>query len=384
MGLSGNLQTMSAGDLLQWASLARKSGTLLVCRTATEKRIYFRHGRILSSASNDPREYLGQFLMSHGYITEEELSKAMQVQNESGMLLGKILVTIGVIDETDLLRLMRLKAEETIYDLFLWNEGTFEFDDDQLPSAQLVPLSVDMTGLMMEGSRRADEWKLIREAIPSDSLIPVPKKTIVISEGDEQVRRVAQAIDGKRSIADIMLESRATSFAVNSTIRNLLEANALTLVERVREPHDQESREIKADDDGHDPVDSLLQQGQKHLRAEHYEQAIRSFRAAQELDPKAPKVRKVVTDAELAIGNVLKQRGIQPNMVPELTRPVEEILEMDLSPNEGFVISRIDGHWDLGSILKVSPIREIDGLLIFHDLRERGVIELRNQPSKSA
>jgi hypothetical protein len=94
MALSGNLRTMLPGDLLQWLSLGQKTGTLVISNQRVEKKIFFRNGRVISSASNDPREYLGQFLMSHGYITEPELKKAMEVQQQSGILLGKILVMI--------------------------------------------------------------------------------------------------------------------------------------------------------------------------------------------------------------------------------------------------------------------------------------------------
>src|SRR5205809_7405364 len=125
MGVSGNLQSMLPGDLLQWLSLGQKNGTLLLRNKAVEKKIFFKHGRVISSASNDPREYLGQFLMSHGYLSEPELTKAMEVQRQSGMLLGKILVSIGVIAEADLQRLMRRKAEEGIYDFFLSRDGGF-------------------------------------------------------------------------------------------------------------------------------------------------------------------------------------------------------------------------------------------------------------------
>src|SRR5687767_13150190 len=131
MALSGNLKTMLPGDLLQWLSLGQKTGTLVITNKRVEKKIFFRTGRVISSASNDPREYLGQFLMSHGYLTEPELKKAMEVQTQSGILLGKILVMIDVIGEKDLQRLMRLKAEEEIYDIFLWKDGDFYFIDDR-------------------------------------------------------------------------------------------------------------------------------------------------------------------------------------------------------------------------------------------------------------
>ena len=145
---------MLPGDLLQWLSLGQKTGTLVVTNKAVEKKIFFKSGRVISSASNDPREYLGQFLMSHGYISEPELMKGMQVQAESGILLGKILVMIDVIGEEELVRLMRLKAEEEIYDIFLWNDGEFYFLDDELPQQEMIPLQVDVTGIIMEGTRR--------------------------------------------------------------------------------------------------------------------------------------------------------------------------------------------------------------------------------------
>jgi len=112
MGITGNLKTMALSELLQWLSLGSKSGTLLVEGHGIEKRIFFHNGRIASSSSSDQREYLGHFLVAHGYITEDELKMAMEVQEESSILLGKILVMINAITETDLLRLMRKKAEE--------------------------------------------------------------------------------------------------------------------------------------------------------------------------------------------------------------------------------------------------------------------------------
>src|SRR5690349_3590087 len=218
MGVSGNLKTMLPGDLLQWLSLGQKSGTLVVANKDVEKKIFFKSGRVISSASNDPREYLGQFLMSHGYLSEEALRKAMEVQLQSGILLGKILVVIGLISEADLMRLMRLKAEEEIYDVFLWKDGEFHFIDNELPQTQTVPLKVDVTGISMEGTRRVDEWPRIRELIPNDNVIPVVQKAIEVDqEFDEAQTTVLDAIDGKRTVAEIVLESRSSSFLVCST-----------------------------------------------------------------------------------------------------------------------------------------------------------------------
>ena len=150
MGITGNLKTMQLSELLQWLSLGQKTGTLLIDGHGVEKRIYFQNGRINSSSSSDQREYLGHFLVSHGYITEEELKMAMEVQEESNILLGKILVMINAISRPDLLRLMRKKAEESIYDVFLWEEGDFEFVDGELPDLKMVPC---------RSTSRASSWR---------------------------------------------------------------------------------------------------------------------------------------------------------------------------------------------------------------------------------
>ena len=172
MGITGNLKTMQLGELFQWLSLGSKTGTLLINGHGIEKRIYFQEGRIASTSSSDQREYLGHFLVSNGFITEDELKMAMEVQEESQILLGKILVMINAIAESDLLRLMRKKAEESIYDVFLWTEGNFEFIDGAMPDQKMVPLSLDVTGIVMEGMRRYDEWQLIRQRVPDSTVIP--------------------------------------------------------------------------------------------------------------------------------------------------------------------------------------------------------------------
>src|SRR5712691_5103264 len=282
MGVSGNLKTMLPGDLLQWLSLGQKSGTLVVANKEVEKKIFFRNGRVISSASNDPREYLGQFLMSHGYLNEEELRKAMEVQQQSGILLGKILVMIGLINEGDLTRLMRLKAEEEIYDVFLWKEGEFHFIDNELPSMEMVPLKVDVTGIIMEGTRRVDEWPRIREVISNDSVIPSKQKPIEIDEEFDEVQTtIVDSIDGKRTIAEIVLESRSASFIVNSTIAPLVRGGFVGL----RDPHaDRGAVAVEqpvfpaAGFNESDEIQTMLTAAQNALRSRDFERAQRDQR----------------------------------------------------------------------------------------------------------
>ena len=389
MGVSGNLRTMLPGDLLQWLSLGQKTGTLVVSRAGVEKKIFFRKGRVISSASNDPREYLGQFLISHGFLTEPELKKAMEVQQQSGIMIGKILVMIEVISEKDLLRLMRLKAEEEIYDIFLWKEGDFHFVDDELPEQQLIPLQVDVTGIIMEGTRRVDEWARIREIIPDEDAIPVITKPVPpTAKLDEAQRLIVQAIDGKRNIAAISLESRSSSFIVASTVSSLIREKHVRLKTGTVEQPLPAAVAKEADPQAisgsipavfaneEEEIASFLNRAQTALKARDYEKTLRLLKAAQNLDPNHPKVRTAVMGAESVILNELRSAGVSESKVPRVAKTIEEITTMNFTPNEGFILSRINGTWDIGSLVKISPIREPDAMLIFHKLWKDGIIAL--------
>jgi len=387
---------MLPGDLLQWLSLGQKTGTLVVTNQRVEKKIFFRRGRVISSASNDPREYLGQFLMSHGFLTEPELAKAMEVQKQSSILLGKILVMIEAISEPDLMRLMRLKAEEEIYDIFLWREGDFRFVDDDLPKMEMVPLQVDVTGIIMEGTRRVDEWMRIRELIPNETLVPVLEREVDDeADLDDAGKQVVRAIDGKRAIADIVVESRSSAFVVSSVMYQLVREGYI----RLAEPGVQKAAKVEAEAapapaiiaspapaaaaaapgpaaemSEDDEITSFLTRAQQALRTKDFEKAQRLLRAAQNLDPNHPKVRSAVKGAETVIVNEVRSAGVLDSKVPRIDKPLEEITQMNFSPNEGFLLSRINGTWDIGSLVKISPIRETDALLIFYKLWREGII----------
>jgi hypothetical protein len=403
MAVTGHLRTMTAGDLFQWISLAQKTGTLSVSAHGIEKLIYFRDGRVIASASTDPREYLGQFLMSHGYVSEEELKKAVEVQNQSKILLGKILVMINVISERDLLRLMRLKAEEGIYDVFLWSDGEFRFTDDDLPKNAMVPLNIEITGIVMEGLRRLDEWGRIRQVIPHSNVVPGLRREVDGSALREPQQTIVRCVNGQRPIEEIILESRSSEFIVSKTIFDYVSDGVMEIVETRAAPETYVEEPLEPPDDAlpesevtpeaaqpeavvvpmtaaseADEVTTLLNRAQAVFRSGDFEKALRTLKAAQSLDPLNAKVKNALKSLETVVAAELRKSGITDSRIPRLARSFDQLSGMDFSPSEGFVLSRINGQWDLGSIIKISPIGETDALLIFHRLSRDGVIEFVN------
>jgi len=364
---------MQLSELLQWLSLGQKTGTLLIEGHGVEKRIYFQEGRINSSSSSDQREYLGHFLVSHGYITEEELKMAMEVQEESNILLGKILVMINAISETDLLRLMRKKAEESIYDVFLWEEGSFEFVDGQLPDLKMVPLSLDVTGIIMEGLRRFDEWRMIRHRVPDDKVIPQIVRPLEISDLSEREKLIVPYIDGARTVEEIALQTHNAEFSVAKLIFEGLRTGSMTLIEA---PED--LRDADAVDAVQSEAERFYQKGLQAMR-EDPQGAYRMLKVAADLDPSDGRTAEAIRDAERLIKVNLEKDGVKPNSIPELAIPVADLTERTFSPQEGFVISRINGQWDVKSIMKISPMKELEVMMIFQRMLKSGVIKWKKK-----
>ena len=395
MGITGNLETMQLAELLQWLSQSKKTGTLVIDNTAVKKRIFFRDGRIISSASTDPREYLGQFLVSRNYITNEELTGAIQMQEKTGMLLGKILVSIGAIQEEELHRMLQLKAEEAIFDIFAWPAGSFEFLDGELPKLEMIPISLDVTGLVMEGARRVDEWRRIRGVIPSLDAIPV---TVVDdAAGDESLppaeRRVLAEIDDRSTVDEVRERAHATEFFA---CRVLFRAVGAKKVKVIPAPWEGRAPGAAARPDGGGegggaapaaPAAAagaitarvLLDAAGPFLDAQQYEDALRHLRAARALDPYDREVKQAVEAAEAKVRSALENAGVKPTAVPKLARSLEELTASQLSRNEGFVLSRINGSYDIASITKISSIPEIDALLAFWRLNRAGHLVFENK-----
>jgi hypothetical protein len=377
MSISGNLNTMQLADLLQWLANGSKTGALVVTDGAVEKKIYFRSGRIFSSASTDPKEHLGHFLVSRGLISEVELSQAIAMQESNNMLLGKILTTIGAVSEPDLQQVLRLKAQESIYDLFSWEEGEFRFVDGDLPEENLIPIDLDVTAVVYEGVHRADEWRRIREVIPTLTAIPVWVGDLTDPNIEPGDRQILEKINDDRTLEEICMETHSSEFRVCRVIFEQYRKKRVKLVRPRWSTSSATAAAAAPTPDKPMGADTLAAAAQRFLDQEDYEAALRHLRAARSLEPHDREIQRAYENAEKAIREALVAEGVHLEAVPRLEVPLDEITNLNLTPQEGFILTRIDGSYNLKSLLKISPMQQVDGLLVFYRLAQAGHIELQ-------
>jgi hypothetical protein len=159
-----------------------------------------------------------------GLVDEEHLFQALLKQEQEHRPLGAILIELGLLAPDDLEKVLRQKAEETIYDLFLWDEGEFVFHEEPIPESLPVQLNLDVMGVLLEGARRSDEWERIRQVIPSPRTTfapgPVPPADVF------EARVVSLASEG-RTAAAMTFELHCSDFEAFSLLASLVQRNVL-------------------------------------------------------------------------------------------------------------------------------------------------------------
>ena len=234
MGLYGNIDTMSVTELFEWVNSGRKSGTLEVERDKIVKRIMVREGRVVGCSSNAPATLLGQFLLSRGKITRQVLSDAMRRHEQSGTNLGATLIEMGAISPADQDAFIANKIEETIFGLFDWGEAVFRFYTDALPDPNALDVDLGIREILERGGRRTDERKRSNEAITDPGV--VLRRTGGSSppelEGHVAARRIYELIDGRKTVAEILLHSHAPEFLVTKFLTVLLQARVVEILDQ--------------------------------------------------------------------------------------------------------------------------------------------------------
>jgi len=374
MSLVSNLRTMGLPDLLQWLATTQKTGTLYLKRRSVEKRLLFREGLILSSWSNDPRESLGQFLLRDRLLSEEDLFRALLVQEgQRGRLYGEILIEQGLVTEEQLREALRKKAEETVYDLFLWPDGGFEFKDEDEPDSFSVQIQLRVTEVVLEGVRRLDEWRRIREVIASQrttfNVIRQPRRV----ESPRELQVLGLLAMGQ-SVSQVSMETRLSEFETAEVLYRLHHRGMIVV-----------------DEPGEDtqPLDTVaairdrLALADMRLAARDYGAALRAYQDVLALQPLNQQAKKGLLAVERGRDREQQLVRVDRDRVPRVRLSVEELTRQSFAPQEGFVLSRVNGEWTVDSILKVCPLAEEDTLAIITRLVDRGVIELIEVPLRS-
>jgi hypothetical protein len=374
MAIQGTLKTMSLTDLLQFLAAGRKSGTLKFDHGKITKQVYFKNGMIVGSKSNDPREYLGQVLLHYGKVDDNQLKLAREVQRRTGAKLGEVLVEQGFLTEEEVLAILKIRTLDAIYDLFMWNDGDFEFYDEEPLPEDLILIEVEPTTVIMEGIYRIDELARYRTLVPSDrSVLELQAGWTSSLRLGKEYRQVLFFVEKRMSVAEICYHMHASAFHVYGQLYTLISEGVARVAGELPEGR---SGLVNAVEDLPESVTEMVWSAERKLE-EDPEAALLIIQKALLQQPNNPEAQSLLPTAEEKfIKRVYESGGISPRSVPRLRVSPDELTNEQIDPQEGFVLSRINGSWDIQSILSICPFREADCLRMIKKLRERGIVEI--------
>jgi Domain of unknown function (DUF4388) len=374
-GLLGDVGTMPLRDLVAYLGNRRATGTLVVERPDERHQVSILEGSVIQVASNVPREYLAQFLMNMGMLTEDDYTQAFQQQVATKVALGKILVDSGKVPEDAVRNALSLKIREALLGCFGWTEGRFTFTPGEtLPTLQGLDVSVSLLDVHREADLRQTAWRAIREVFPTGRVRLQLDRAQLAGPPDPGSldHRLYTLIEEGATIDDMVLALHSTDFFLYQRLFALHRLGAVSVLPSESPTVPTEVPEVLGTEQS---PDDILRAAQAFYSLGNVADAAALARRAYEVSPTA-QTANLLRQAEAALADQLKDELVRGGRVPRLKVEHGLIRNMPLTAPERYLLSRIDGTRTVEAIVQVSPIHELDALRCFKGFVDQGLIEI--------
>jgi tetratricopeptide (TPR) repeat protein len=237
MGFSGQLGTVNLADIFQTLHMNRQSGTLTVAGPAESVRIWFSEGQIgvCSAPPVDGRPFILHTALRKGLVAPDIGEDLLRRHRQNGQPIRELLLNAGAISETDLDEISAWCVEERICPTFEWSSGEFSFEEGpptpDLAGSDIVemgPSGLQTTQVVMEATRRQDEWRRIRDIIPDpDALFLVDNESrgnLRNLQTDPEMLKVLRYLDGTHSLEAVAQAVGLTRFDTYAIVAQLVVA----------------------------------------------------------------------------------------------------------------------------------------------------------------
>ncbi len=212
--LEGTLESFTLPDIFQLLAFTKKTGCLQLDDGSSQGRVYLKDGQVYYAVSSGGRLALGRRLVGAGLVATDQLKQALDDQEEAardgrGLRVGQILVRNGVVSDETLETFVREQIQDAVFDLMRWSTGAFAFDSGEGSAIEEpIELAVSVENLIMEGSRRLEEWDAVHKKIPSlDAVVamaPLPGDSGVEVSLQPEEWRLLTLVDGRRTVGELV------------------------------------------------------------------------------------------------------------------------------------------------------------------------------------
>lgn len=240
MSLKGNLQNLPTTQLFNIINLARKTGVLAV-RGRRSARLYFQAGRLIHAWMENNGDSLAHILWQSGVLsTSQSRTVEAHANSFNEKQLAALLIQAGRITQDEITQSVTQHSRDIACELVTWSQGEFSFQKHTLPPADLLTVSIDLEGVIIEGNQRLEEWKRLQAELPDLNVrLKCPKRpearlhhiqltlkewrVIVSSNARNTIRQIARAnqlsaLQVRRIVYGLMQEGLVELVPVPQTV----------------------------------------------------------------------------------------------------------------------------------------------------------------------
>jgi CheY-like chemotaxis protein len=230
--MGGDISAIPLAEILQVLQMQRQTGVLRITNARATVMISIRQGLVDFVQSRGVAEEfrLGRYFVEKGLVTRKRLDHLIQTK-PANRPLGNELVASGTVSKDDLDEALSRQSSELIYDVLRWPYGRFSFTSEPFrPEAESAKLGLGIAGLVLEGFRRVDEWRLMEGTINFDQVVVV-NQTALDAVGASKLTRIDKlvlgAVNGVRTVNEVIKESSVGSFDAIKAIYQFLQSRVL-------------------------------------------------------------------------------------------------------------------------------------------------------------
>jgi hypothetical protein len=177
------------------------TGKVQVVSRDVKRELFFDQGQLRLASSTAKADLLGEFILSEGLITKEQLDAALEDLGP-GKRLGQVLVERKILTRHDVYNLLNKKVEKIFHDAIVLHDGVYLFDEDIDLSKLPASISIDTKNLLMDGVTKRDELTYYRETVPRPGGM-LNEKLSALDGCSEVEKDFVSRVDGRRTLSEI-------------------------------------------------------------------------------------------------------------------------------------------------------------------------------------
>lgn len=235
MALKGNLRDFSITQLLNLINLAHKSGTLIIEGAQQSIWISFRQGKLAYAQIGQEDNSLATVLYRANRLTaaQHRVIKT-RAGNMSDKELGLLLINANYLTQQEILTALQNHFVGIVNQVFNRVEGIFHFENNVMPPDDKITVRVNLEDLIIEGTRRLQEWEHLQEEIPSLDMalrfVERPGANLRNINLSVDEWKVVSYINPKNTMRQIADATRLNELEIRRIIYGLLQAGLVEIV----------------------------------------------------------------------------------------------------------------------------------------------------------